>query len=197
MYAEPAHPPLRPALPQNRKAPAPGGQSTGNVAFDAKTLVEVGVVFAHLRCTRLCSFRLAAHTSFPTQSTIKQNYIVVFSKSYCVSGTVGNPEAERASRLATHADEPHDHPVFVLCSQPYCRRAKSLISSIPDKKSEPKIIELDLMDADEGAQVQAYLAQKTGQRTVPNVFIGQKHIGGADRISELNEAGELVALVTG
>jgi len=72
-----------------------------------------------------------------------------------------------------------------------------LIASIPDKRSEPKIFELDLMEGEEGALIQAYLAEKTGQRTVPNVFIGQKHIGGSDKLAELHEAGELVTLVMG
>merc|ERR1712093_770176 len=123
---------------KNRKAPVAAAPGAGapKAAFDASKLVD---------------------------KAIKDNYIVIFSKSYC----------------------------------PYCKRAKNLISTIPDKKSEPKIFELDLMDEEEGAQIQAYLAKKTGQRTVPNVFIGQKHIGGSDRIVELNEAGELVALVTG
>lgn len=32
----------------------------------------------------------------------------------------------------------------------------------------------------DGAEIQAALAEWTGQRTVPNVFIGGKHIGGCD-----------------
>lgn len=81
-------------------------------------------------------------------------------------------------------------------SQPYCKRAKQLIQSIPDKKSPPKIYELDQM-GEQGTAIQAYLLQKTGQRTVPNVFIGKKHIGGSDILSELHEQGELAKLVMG
>lgn len=60
--------------------------------------------------------------------------------------------------------------------------------------------ELDLMDEEGdswGSQVQNYLASKTGQRTVPNVFIGGKHIGGSDAVFALNEKGELVPLLVG
>lgn len=38
---------------------------------------------------------------------------------------------------------------------------------------------------------QAALVQLTGQRTVPNVFIGGKHVGGLDRCQELEDSGEL------
>ena len=60
---------------------------------------------------------------------------------------------------------------------PGSKKAKQAIAAVPNKKSEPKIFELDLL-GEEGQQMQDYLLQKTGQRTVPNVFIGQKHIGG-------------------
>lgn len=38
----------------------------------------------------------------------------------------------------------------------------------------------NLADEDDGSEVQAALAEWTGQRTVPNVFVGGKHIGGCD-----------------
>lgn len=50
--------------------------------------------------------------------------------------------------------------------------------------------------AELGPQIQNYLFEKTGQRTVPNVFVESKHLGGADRVQELFESGELVKLVT-
>lgn len=45
------------------------------------------------------------------------------------------------------------------------------------------LIELDL-DA-KGDSIQQYLAEKTGQRTVPNIFINGNHIGGNDRLQVL------------
>jgi len=38
----------------------------------------------------------------------------------------------------------------------------------------------DLFREGDGSEVQSALAEWTGQRTVPNVFIGGKHIGGCD-----------------
>lgn len=51
---------------------------------------------------------------------------------------------------------------------PYSRRAKELLHSIQRKKEEPTVFELDEM-GEKGQEVQAYLLQRTGQRTVPNV----------------------------
>ncbi|KAJ3818410.1 thioredoxin-like protein, partial [Lentinula raphanica] len=51
---------------------------------------------------------------------------------------------------------------------PYCKASKGLFQrEFPDVPT--KIFELDQME--EGAEIQAYLAKKTGQRTVPNIFV--------------------------
>jgi glutaredoxin len=47
----------------------------------------------------------------------------------------------------------------------------------------------------DGAEVQDHLLQITGQKTVPNIFIGAKHIGGNDKVQSLNNAGELAKML--
>lgn len=47
----------------------------------------------------------------------------------------------------------------------------------------------------QGEEIQAYLLDKTGQRTVPNIFIDQKHIGGSDDLTKLETSGELKKLL--
>jgi len=42
---------------------------------------------------------------------------------------------------------------------------------------------------------QQYLLDKTGQRTVPNVFIRKQHIGGSDKLHQLDAQGELDKLL--
>lgn len=49
---------------------------------------------------------------------------------------------------------------------------------------------------EDGSEIQAALAEWTGQRTVPNVFIGGKHIGGCDTTTALHGEGKLVPLLT-
>ena len=58
---------------------------------------------------------------------------------------------------------------------PYCAKTKALFDSMDVRYTA---IELDLMD--DGPKVQEALLSITGQKTVPNVFIGGKHVGGND-----------------
>ncbi|KAG8833946.1 Glutaredoxin-1 [Serendipita sp. 399] len=84
--------------------------------------------------------------------------------------------------------------IFSKSYCPYCRRAKNIIKSLdlPDGKNV-QIYELDLRD--DGPAIQRYLLQKTGQSTVPNIFINQRHIGGSDELAALNNKGELKKLI--
>ncbi|KAF1816685.1 glutaredoxin domain-containing protein [Eremomyces bilateralis CBS 781.70] len=68
-----------------------------------------------------------------------------------------------------------ENPVAVFSKSycPFCKATKALLSELGAKYYA---IELDQVD--DGAAIQDALANLTGQRTVPNVFIGQQHIGG-------------------
>ena len=63
--------------------------------------------------------------------------------------------------------------VFSKSTCPFCRRVKNFFT---DNKVIFKAIELDQM-GEEGAGIQDYLFKKTGQKTVPSVFIRGGHIG--------------------
>ncbi|PIL31533.1 hypothetical protein GSI_06235 [Ganoderma sinense ZZ0214-1] len=83
--------------------------------------------------------------------------------------------------------------VFSKSWCPYCRRAKNLLTSkFPEAKT--KILELD--ELQEGDAIQDYLREKTGQRTVPNIFISQKHVGGCDAVVALDAQDKLATLVS-
>jgi len=70
----------------------------------------------------------------------------------------------------------------------YCNSVKELFTThFEDVKYH--VIELDKRD--DGNSIQEYLREKTGQRTVPNVFVNQKHIGGSDKTGALFDSGEL------
>ncbi|KAJ3824690.1 hypothetical protein F5880DRAFT_1479728, partial [Lentinula raphanica] len=60
--------------------------------------------------------------------------------------------------------------VFSKTTCPFCTATKSLFSNkFPNVPV--KVLELDLRE--DGPAIQAYLAQKTGQQTVPNVFVSE------------------------
>lgn len=65
--------------------------------------------------------------------------------------------------------------VFSKSYCPFCVKAKKALA---DEGLEFSAVELD--QRDDGAAIQAALLDITGQRTVPNIFVGQKHLGGCD-----------------
>lgn len=50
---------------------------------------------------------------------------------------------------------------------------------------------MELDTAEDGSEIQEALYELTGQKTVPNVFIGGQHIGGNSDVQELKIAGKL------
>lgn len=63
--------------------------------------------------------------------------------------------------------------VFSKSYCPYCSSSKKLLDSLGAKY---KLVELD--EVADGAALQDALQEISGQRTVPNIFINKKHIGG-------------------
>ncbi|KAF1938524.1 glutaredoxin [Clathrospora elynae] len=63
--------------------------------------------------------------------------------------------------------------VFSKSYCPHCKAAKQLLS-----ESGAKFYAVELDQVDDGSAIQSTLGDLTGQTTVPNIFIAQKHIGG-------------------
>jgi len=71
---------------------------------------------------------------------------------------------------------------------PFCRRAKELLKS----KGVTEIEEIHIvLDANGRAELQA----KTGRRTVPQIYIGDRHVGGCQELFALDSAGKLDGLL--
>ncbi|KAF8604910.1 glutaredoxin [Ceratobasidium sp. AG-I] len=83
--------------------------------------------------------------------------------------------------------------VFSKSYCPYCKAAKQGISELSVDKKDVYIYELD--ENDDGAEIQAYLLEKTGQRTVPNIFISQTHVGGNDDFQSGRRDGKVAKLI--
>merc|ERR1719308_451289 len=77
--------------------------------------------------------------------------------------------------------------VFSKTTCPFCTRIKQLFDSLGHKY---EVLELDQIA--DGADVQAALAEKSGQKTVPNVFINGEHIGGCDDTLKLHASDQLL-----
>lgn len=71
---------------------------------------------------------------------------------------------------------------------PYCMRAKQLLKS----KGVEHIEEIRI-DTDPATRTQ--MMESTGRRTVPQIYIGERHIGGYDDLAALDAAGTLLPLL--
>jgi glutaredoxin 3 len=68
----------------------------------------------------------------------------------------------------------------------YCARARALLQS--------KNVEIEEIDADTPS-VRAEMISRSGRRTVPQIFIGETHIGGCDELMQLEASGGLDPLL--
>ena len=67
---------------------------------------------------------------------------------------------------------------------PFCRRAEMLLKSKGVTEMEKIRVDLDPAQRQE-------MMQKTGRRTVPQIFIGGAHVGGYEDLAALDRAGKL------
>lgn len=73
---------------------------------------------------------------------------------------------------------------------PYCIMAERLLKSKGVETIEK--IRIDLMP-----EMRAEMMQKTGRRTVPQIYIGDTHVGGFDDLNALDRLGKLDPLLKG
>ncbi|XP_047664073.1 glutaredoxin 2 isoform X1 [Tachysurus fulvidraco] len=80
--------------------------------------------------------------------------------------------------------------IFSKTTCPYCKMAKNVFNQIG---ATYKVIELD--EHRDGQQLQEALAQMSGAKTVPRVFVNGRCIGGGSDTRQLHEQGRLVPLI--
>jgi len=81
--------------------------------------------------------------------------------------------------------------IFSKSYCPYSKRAKSILLDRYSISPKPFVVELDQHPI--GPGLQELLAQNTGRRTVPNVLVNGKSIGGGDDIAALDQSDELAS----
>ncbi|KAJ5159181.1 uncharacterized protein N7500_008832 [Penicillium coprophilum] len=84
-------------------------------------------------------------------------------------------------------------PVIIFSKSycPYSKKAKSILLEHYSIEPKPLVVELDQHPL--GPYLQALLAKRTGRRTVPNVLVSGKSIGGGDDIAALDQSDELAS----
>ena len=80
-------------------------------------------------------------------------------------------------------------PVTVYSTRicPYCMMAKRLLTQ--------KGVPYEEIMVDGNDQLRADLMQRTGRRTVPQIYVGDHHVGGFDNLAALDRAGKLDPLL--
>ena len=78
--------------------------------------------------------------------------------------------------------------IFTKIFCPYCTRAKALL--------DQKGVAAEEIAVDRGGEIKQQMISRAGGRTtVPQIFIGGRHIGGCDDLFELERSGKLDALL--
>jgi len=82
--------------------------------------------------------------------------------------------------------------VLMYCTEvcPYCVRAELLLRA-------KGVVEIEKIRVDLQPELRAAMVKKTGQRTVPQIYIGDYHVGGYDNLAELAHNGRLAELLSG
>ncbi|GAV48563.1 hypothetical protein ZYGR_0K00680 [Zygosaccharomyces rouxii] len=134
--------------------------------FDQYSILTIVII---LSLTSLISKRFftAATPRMVSQSTIQH-----------VKGLIGQKKVFVASKT--------------YC--PYCQATlKTLFTDLKFPEAQAIVLQLNTMD--DGQDIQDALYEINGQRTVPNIYIDGKHIGGNSDLQELNAAGKLEGLL--
>ena len=82
------------------------------------------------------------------------------------------------------------NPVKMYTTQvcPFCLRAKALLKQRGVAVIEEIRIDLDPVERE-------HMVKVTGRRTVPQIFIGETHVGGCDDLIALDQAGGLMPML--
>jgi glutaredoxin 3 len=84
-------------------------------------------------------------------------------------------------------------PRIVVYSTPFCGYCGAAKRLLANKGAE--FTEIDVMF--DAARKQEMIEKSGGRRTVPQIFIDGRHVGGFDDLSALDSSGELDGLLTG
>lgn len=78
--------------------------------------------------------------------------------------------------------------MYSTATCPYCIRAEQLLQ-------RKGVTEIEKIRVDLQPELRAEMIEKTGRRTVPQIYIDDRHIGGYDELATLDRAGQLDELL--
>lgn len=83
------------------------------------------------------------------------------------------------------------HPIVIYCTDwcGYCARAKRLLTA--------RGMSFETLDIEAEPPRRAEMRSRSGRTSVPQIFIGDLHVGGYDELKALDDAGKLEPLLRG
>jgi glutaredoxin 3 len=108
-------------------------------------------------------------------------------------GSFAGPSPAAMSAAKIKAQNLINENAVVVFSKSYCPYCNSSKKTLKDLGAKFYALELD--EIEDGAEIQNALYEITQQRTVPNIFIGKKHIGGNSELQA--KSAQLPALLKG
>lgn len=82
-----------------------------------------------------------------------------------------------------------DIDIYLTGWCPYCQRARALLSG--------KGVAFREIDVEDDPKLREEMMARSGRRSVPQIFIGARHVGGCDDLFALDASGELDRLIRG
>ncbi|KAM0887374.1 hypothetical protein ACQ4PT_029098 [Festuca glaucescens] len=125
-------------------------------------------------------------------STVRRFGMAAAAAAFIAFAAFGSASASKPASFVKSTVKAHDVVIFSKSYCPYCRRAKAVFKELELKK-DPYVIELD--EREDGGDIQDALADMVGRRTVPQVFVRGKHLGGSDDTVDAYESGKLAKLL--
>uniref|UniRef100_M3ZKE8 Glutaredoxin-2, mitochondrial n=2 Tax=Xiphophorus maculatus TaxID=8083 RepID=M3ZKE8_XIPMA len=107
-----------------------------------------------------------------------------------ISSSTGSLSSTACVQLVQEMVSQNCVVIFSKTTCPYCKMAKNVFNEIG---ANYKVIELD--QHNDGKRLQEALAQMTGVRTVPRVFVNGSCIGGGSDTKQLHQQGKLLPLI--
>ncbi|KAM0871108.1 hypothetical protein ACQ4PT_039607 [Festuca glaucescens] len=125
-------------------------------------------------------------------STVRRFGVAAAAAAFIALLAFGSASASKPASFVKSTVKAHDVVIFSKSYCPYCRRAKAVFKELELKK-DPHVVELD--QREDGGDIQDALADMVGRRTVPQVFVRGKHLGGSDDTVDAYESGKLAKLL--
>ncbi|KZS14998.1 thioredoxin reductase 1, cytoplasmic isoform X1 [Daphnia magna] len=137
-------------------------------------------------------------------SYLKQKSVIALTRRHLISDIQGFIPCQRYTTSTMAPVIPKGDPIQIIdnliknnriaifskTTCPFCMKVKKLFSSL---NLEVAVIELDTRE--DGDDIQDALLQKTGQKTVPNVFVSGENVGGCDNTIAAHQNGRLEFLL--